>query len=188
MKNKNKSAKRKQRNQKSMKGKWGKVGAPPKTTKFPKGVFTIESIHNRNKNQCKLSIRKKVEAAVDAGTLVRLKTRKQAHGAVGRPSAAYILKENFDSSKHEKGSAPAPLQRKSHRTTVRASVEPVAPSIPLVEATVNEPVAAIITAPEVTAPAVPEVTAQTEPPVNLIPAPTVAPDLESQAPVLEQAA
>lgn len=168
---KNKNSKK--HNRRSMKGKWGKVGAPPKATKFPSGVFTIESLHNRNKNQCKLSIRKKVEAAEDAGTLIRLKARKQAGGSVGRPSAAFILKENFDASKHEKGERPAPLNRKPRTAPVVSTSATVTPAAPVVTAPAPEPVAATVVPPPAEAPVetAPVVSETVTEPANVIQAP-----------------
>src|SRR3954466_838284 len=82
----------------SQKGTWGKVGAPPKSTSYPRGSFTMATLFGRNKNQCELSIRNKVDAMLAAGELVQLKSRRQAHGAVGRPKAVFVLKANFDTS------------------------------------------------------------------------------------------
>jgi hypothetical protein len=93
----------------SLKGKWGKVGAPPKAIKFPRGAFTMESLFNMNGTEkgvnCELTIRNKVADRLDDGSLIQLKARKQAGGAVGRPKAVFILKENFDASKHERADA-----------------------------------------------------------------------------------
>jgi hypothetical protein len=130
--NKNKSGR------KSMKGRWGKVGAPPKATKFPRGAFTMESLFNMNKNQCELSLRNKVDDKLADGSLIALKARKQAGGKVGRPKAVFVLKDNFNKDKHERADVKAKTPKT--RTVVTVSPTPVAPTAPPVpEAT---PVAA----------------------------------------------
>ena len=115
MKNKTKSVKSTRRSQK---GKWGHVGAPPKKTSFPKGAFTMATLFNRNKNQCELSVRTKVEKGVKAGLILPLIPKKQPGGGVGRPKSVFVLKENFIPSKMElalrtvrlfTAAAPAPV-------------------------------------------------------------------------------
>jgi len=167
----------------SMKGKWGKVGAPPKTTKFPKTPFTIAALKKRNTNQCELSLRNKVDAMLDDGSLIPITPKKQANGGVGRPAPRYILKENFDASKHEKAERPVKTGKRPATVTANVSTQVV----PTVAPTVTEQpeVVAAVPAPapvvEVTAPVVPEVVAPVEQPANVIPAPTETPAPEQQA-------
>ena len=157
----NKTTTNKQR--RSLKGKWGKVGAPPKATKFPRGAFTMESLFNMNKNQCELSLRNKVDAHLADGSLIALKARKQAGGKVGRPKAVFVLKDNFDASKHDKADAKAKTPRTPKtRTVVTVSPTPVAPTAPPVPQ--GTPVAATSVATieppvETVAPQAPEVVA-----------------------------
>jgi len=126
------------KNRRSLRGKWGKVGAPPKATRFPRGAFTMESLFTLNKNQCQLSLRNKVDAKLADGSLIALKPRKQAGGKVGRPKAVFVLKDNFNKDKHEKADVKAKTPKT--RTVVTVSPSPVAPTTPPVpEAT---PVAA----------------------------------------------
>jgi hypothetical protein len=168
MKNKNNTKARR-----SMKGKWGKVGAPPKATKFPKTPFTMATLFGRNTNQCELSLRNKVDAMLLTGALIQLKSRKQAHGAVGRPKAVFIAKASFNKEKHEKLGAPAkPVTRKA-RTIVAASDTTVAPvTAPAPENTAAVPLVPIETVPvETAAPIVTETVPATEP-ANVIPVPT----------------
>jgi hypothetical protein len=128
------------KNRRSLKGKWGKVGAPPKATRFPRGAFTMESLFTLNKNQCELSLRNKVDAKLADGSLIALKTRKQKGGKVGRPKAVFVLKDNFNKDNHERADVK-PKATKT-RTVVTVSPTPVAPTAPPVEtvATVEAPV------------------------------------------------
>jgi hypothetical protein len=149
------------KNRKSLKGKWGRVGAPPKATKFPRGAFTMESLFNMNKNQCELSLRNKVDDKLADGSLIALKTRKQKGGKVGRPKAVFVLKENFDKDKHEKADTKAKTPKAKTRTVVTVSTTPVAPTappVPAAAAAVPSP------SPEVTAPV--ETAATVEVPVS----------------------
>jgi len=162
---KNNKSNKNSKQRRSLKGKWGKVGAPPKAIKFPRGAFTMESLFNMNGvakgNNCELTIRTKVANRLADGSLIQLKARKQAGGKVGRPKAVFVLKENFDKDKHEKADVKVKTAKTRNVVTVTASVAPTAPPVP--EAT---PVAATAPAtiepqPEVTAPT-PEVTAPAE--------------------------
>jgi hypothetical protein len=153
----------------SMKGKWGKVGAPPKSTFFPRGTFTMESLFNQNKNQCELSLRTKVDDKIADGSLIALKPKKQAGGKVGRPKSVFVLKENFDSTKHEV--APPKAARKVKSVVVETpavvievleTIFPVVPPVtnvvaPTVETVVEtvpaSPVVETVVVAEVSAPA-----------------------------------
>ena len=50
---------------KSQKGKWGHVGAPPKTVKLPRGNFTMHKVYELNPTVCKLTCRKDVLSRVE---------------------------------------------------------------------------------------------------------------------------
>ena len=45
---------------KSLKGEWGKVGAPPKEVKYPRGAFTITQLVALNPGVCELTLRNRV--------------------------------------------------------------------------------------------------------------------------------
>ena len=141
------------KHRKSLKGKWGRVGAPPKATKFPRGAFTMETLFNRNKNQCELSLRNKVDAALAAKELIQLKARKQAGGAVGRPKAVFVLKDNFNAKKHERLEAVSKTRRQVEVTpTVAPTVAPVtetvvAQAVETVAEMVSVPLEPIVTQP-----------------------------------------
>ncbi len=93
--------KNKSNKHRSLKGKRGtQVGAPPKSFRLPKSSFTMAQAFITNKNQCHLSVRKKVDAMIAAGSLIQLIARKQAGGGVGRPKAVFVKLENFDATKH----------------------------------------------------------------------------------------
>jgi hypothetical protein len=91
---------------KSQKGKWGHVGAPPKTVKFPTRPFTMEVAYKLNKcadgGPCKLTVRKRVTAAVVGfyvsnkvkvtvpKTLTKGEPIPQPNGKVGRPKFRFV--------------------------------------------------------------------------------------------------
>ena len=156
------------RARRSLRGKWGKVGAPPKSTAFPRGAFTMSSLFTLNKNQCHLSLRNKVDTKLADGSLIALKPRKQAGGKVGRPKAVYVLKENFDAKTHEKADVKTKTAKtvKAKRTvtvTAASTVAPTAPPVP--EASVAPATSEPVTAPVATPAPVPvEVIATSETP------------------------
>jgi len=95
------------KNGNSMKGKRGStVGAPPKPTKWPTSAFTMATLFERNSKgehaQCQLSLRNKVDALLESGELIALKTKRQPNHAVGRPKDVFVLKANFNTEKHER--------------------------------------------------------------------------------------
>lgn len=98
---KTKSVKSVKRGRRSMKGKWGHVGAPPKKTSWPNRPFTMATLFSRNKNQCELSLRNKVDAGVATGNILALMPKKQPGGGVGRPKSVFVLKEHYVPSKME---------------------------------------------------------------------------------------
>ena len=158
MKNKNKSV-----NGSSQKGKWGKVGAPPKPTKFPSGPFTMAKLFAVNSKgkyaQCQLSLRNKVDSLLATGELISLKPKKQPKGQVGRPAPVYVLKSNFNPAKM--ATAPAPVKTGKRPT---AEVETPAPA--------TAPTAEVaVPAPEVPAPVVVAEVAPTPAPVENITVP-----------------
>jgi hypothetical protein len=96
-----------------MKGVWGHKGAPPKTTRWPKGPFTYERLFAMNvdpnrkdrKKSCELTLRTKVAKQLinqpdgstnGAGDIYQLPSKKQPHGKVGRPIDVFCLKSDFD--------------------------------------------------------------------------------------------
>lgn len=130
---------------KSMKGKHGKVGAPPKPTKFPKTPFTMAKLFAVNAKgkyaQCQLSLRNKVTALLNSGDLVALQPKKQPNGAVGRPSEVFVQKENYNAAKMTKaGSAPVTKTRKTRTAPAVievANVNNTAPSTAPEVVTIN---------------------------------------------------
>jgi hypothetical protein len=94
----------------------GSVGAPAKPVRLPKTPFTIESLASSNKNQCVLSLRKKINALFEAGSLVALKPKKQPKGAVGRPKAVFVTAENYDATKMVKATDVVPEAAKTTKT------------------------------------------------------------------------
>lgn len=120
---------------KSLKGKWGHVGAPPKPLKaYPRTRFTIAQIVARNESVCELTIRKRIKADVKAGKLVTLPVIPQAGGAVGRPKFAFQLKELATKSK------PAKTTRTPRKTATVATVTIPAPVTPITTPAVTTPV------------------------------------------------
>lgn len=126
-KTKNKSAKHR-----SLKGKRGnQVGAPPKAFRLNSTPFTMASAFNTNKNQCHLSVRKKIDALLAAGSIIQLASRKQAKGGVGRPMAVFIKAENYDATKHTLLNGTAP-PKTAHTEAVPMN-EPVTALAPITE-------------------------------------------------------
>jgi hypothetical protein len=126
MKNKTKKNSKKKVNaaraSRSMKGKWGKVGAPPKKTKFPNGKFTMEAVFNLNPDQCELSLRKKVDSGLNDGSIYKLKNT-QFEGA-GRPPAMFVKKEKYNPNKHVLADGFVPCARRIVPITVAIPVVP----------------------------------------------------------------
>jgi hypothetical protein len=124
-------SKRNAKSRRSQKGKWGHIGAPPKTTRWPSRPFTMATLFSRNSHQCELSLRNKVEAGVKAGEILALQPKKQAGGAVGRPKSVFVLKANYDKNTMTlaDGKAKTPKARKT-KVTVAAAPVAVAPAAP----------------------------------------------------------
>jgi hypothetical protein len=110
----------------SQKGKWGKVGAPPKQITFPEGRFTLKQVFAANKSVCELTVRKRVEALVDAGKVVKLASTEKQDG-VGRPNFVYRVKPS--SLNVVNGVKPT---RKTKTKTVTTTVATVTPPVPVV--------------------------------------------------------
>lgn len=153
--NKTNTSKRSNRNtktHKSLKGKWGRIGAPPKPMKFPNRPFVMATLFSLNKNLCELTIRKNVDKALADGTLVELTPVPQKGGAVGRPKSCFVLKSKFDASKMTL--RPAKTVTTPVATVVPAPVADDAPApVPVVK-TVTE-TASATPEPVVEAPASP---------------------------------
>ena len=133
----------------SQKGKWGHVGAPPKTVKYPRSRFTVERAVALNSGVCELTIRKRIKADVKAGTLVTLPVIKQPKKAVGRPKFCFQLKALVGKAKPVKLTKTPRVTAKPKTATVVtvATNTPTAPTPPPVT-NATTPVA---TAPEVPA-------------------------------------
>jgi len=125
----NKSGKSTKRsNRKSLRGVWGKVGAPPKPVNWPTTPFTYKVLFARNTGQCRLSLRNKCLAGVKdniaaggkngTGSIFQLVSIPQPHGHVGRPKERYVLAGNFDAATMTLATDKVPSVRKSRVVTV----------------------------------------------------------------------
>jgi len=83
-------------NKKNQKGKWGKIGAPPKAVNWPDRPFTMATLVSRNPKQCSLSLRNKTADRMEVGDILSLESKPQPGGKVGRPLSVYVLKEHYD--------------------------------------------------------------------------------------------
>jgi hypothetical protein len=167
---KNKTVKR---NHKSLKGKWGHIGAPPKNTNWPARPFTTEQLFARNEHQCELSLRNKVNEGVEAGNILVLMPIPQPGGAVGRPKARFVMKENFDAATM----TLAPVKekvRKARKAKANVALVTVAPAVD------QTPVVAPMVANEVPASPAPETPAAPAP-VIIVPVATIEPVAQAQA-------
>jgi hypothetical protein len=165
---KNKSNKRSSnsnKSRKSLKGKWNHIGAPPKNTRWPGRPFTTKQLFERNSKganaQCELSLRNKVDALVATGEIVELKSKKQPHGAVGRPMSVFVLASKFDASKMEKADKKAKTPKAAKKSTVVAVVAPTPATAPasVAPATTAPVASSAAPAPEPTAAPAPAVSA-----------------------------
>lgn len=176
---KNKSVKRAR---KSLKGVWGKVGAPPKKTNWPSRPFTMATLFARNAGQCELSLRNKVTdgrtAKNGTGTIYELLPIKQPGGNVGRPKSRFVLAANFDKATMtlapDKDKAP-----KASRVavTVTPSVAPAQAPVAQTDSVPASP--APIEAPAAPAPVVEVVSTPAAPVVSEVtsaPAPSASPE------------
>ena len=134
----NRRTNKSQKTRKSLKGNWGKVGAPPKNTKIPSRPFTMERLFTMNAkgphSQCQLSLRNKVNVGLADGTIVALKPCKQPHGAVGRPKSVFVLKANFD---------PSTMELAAGQVTTVTVAAPAVAALPVTSAPVAEAVVAL---------------------------------------------
>jgi hypothetical protein len=116
---------------KSQKGKWGKVGAPPKTIKYPRGAFTIKQLVALNPGVCELTLRNtvtntvrgfklvdgvKVEVPV---TLVKL-PKNAVKETVGRPNFRFMSKAAFDANQNNLKKAVKPVNPTTPATPTAA--------------------------------------------------------------------
>jgi hypothetical protein len=94
---------------KSQKGKWGKVGAPPKPIKYPRGAYTIAQLVALNPQVCELTLRNTVTNAVRGYKMVKdvqvpvpvtiVKLPKNfTKETVGRPNFRFMSKAAYDST------------------------------------------------------------------------------------------
>lgn len=94
---------------KSQKGKWGKVGAPPKPIKYPRGAYTISQLVALNPQVCELTLRNTVTNAVRGYKMVKgvkvevpvtiVKLPKNfTKETVGRPNYRFMSKAAYDST------------------------------------------------------------------------------------------
>lgn len=126
---------------KSQKGEWGKVGAPPKAIKYPRGAFTVTQLVTLNPTVCELTLRnrtidaargykivtktvngvkEKVQVPVPQ-TLVRLEKNASKEG-VGRPNFRYMSKAAYDANRKPATKIPKNIIAPSPATPVAAEV------------------------------------------------------------------
>jgi hypothetical protein len=171
MKNTNTNTNNITETRRSFKGKWGKVGAPPKSFIIPKGKFTMKEIFAANADSCELTIRTKVNAMLESGKLAPGKPVPQPNNSVGRPQTTF--RRVYGKQAVVKKTRKA---RKARTVAVAATVEvPTTPPVVTVEAVNNVPVVsvaviAVPTEPVVTVPV--EMVAAVEVPAS--PAPVMS--------------
>jgi len=156
---------------KSLKGKWGHIGAPPKPMRFPGRPFIMAALFALNKGLCELTVRKNVDKAIETGLLVELTPLPQKGGAVGRPKSRFVLKSKFNAAKmtlRPAKTVTTPVATVTSTPTPAPVVTP--PPAPVVE-TVTETTPVAVPAPETPAP--------------VIETPAPAPIVETPAPVAE---
>lgn len=136
---------------KSLKGKWGHIGAPPKPMKFPGRPFVMASLFAINKTLCELTVRKNVDKALETGLIVELTPLPQKGGAVGRPKSRFVLKSKFNAAKMTL--RPAKTVTTPVATVSPAPVTPEPTPAPVVE-TVTEATPVATPAPETPAPVI----------------------------------
>ena len=98
---------------KSQKGTWGKVGAPPKLIKYPRGSFTISQLVALNPGVCELTLRNTVTNNVRGYKVVKTSTgpvsvavpvtlvklpKNAEKETVGRPNFRFMSKAAFDAN------------------------------------------------------------------------------------------
>lgn len=96
---------------KSQKGEWGKVGAPPKVIKYPRGSFTINDLVTLNPSVCELTLRNTVTNNVRGFKVVNGKNvlvpvtfvklpKNVSKETVGRPNFRFMSKAAFDANQN----------------------------------------------------------------------------------------
>jgi len=111
----------------SLRGEWGKVGAPPKdiiglTVKKSRTNFTIKSIYALNAGTIsELTIRNRIKALIEAKQLAKL-----AGGLKGEAAGAPAKQYSFDMKKADKP-AKQPKTTKTGKTTRKTRTPKVAP-------------------------------------------------------------
>jgi enoyl-[acyl-carrier-protein] reductase (NADH) len=102
---------------KSRKGYWGKVGAPPKDIKFPRGSYTVKELKAANPEICDLTLRnyvtahtcgyrdvkklvegKKVTVRLPVEVTIVKLAKNAVKDTVGRPNYRYMSKAAFEAS------------------------------------------------------------------------------------------
>jgi hypothetical protein len=134
--------KRNSSKRRSLKGKWGHIGAPPKNTRWPKRPFTMATLFARNSHQCELSLRNKVEAGVNDGSILELKAKKQPHGNVGRPKSVFVLKANYDKATMVLADKTTKTPRTPRKAKATPATVAVAPAVPATAPVAASPVTA----------------------------------------------
>lgn len=123
------------KNAKSLKGKWGNVGAPPKAIKLPTVAFTVARAIALNPNVCELTVRKYVAKCLKAGVLKKGEPIPQPKGGVGRP------KFRFEPTGKALPVKLAKVPKAPKATkTVKAKTTKAPASTPVVSVTTSAPV------------------------------------------------
>ena len=135
----------------SLKGKWGRIGAPPKRVRWPRSIFTRERLFAFNPNQCHLTLINKVTKAVGPtngqGEIFELTPLKQPHGSVGAPISRYVRRELFDPArmilrdKKIKRNKKVQVNTPAVATIVAPAAPPLVPIAPADLPVINPPVA-----------------------------------------------
>lgn len=121
----------------------GKVGAPPKVIKWPRGAFTVaEAVEENPHIKAALTIRKRIETMVLEGFLVEIESLKT--GKVGKPASRFIRAAVWHAAQNRKKDAVPVESAAEPVPAVSVTPEAVATEVVATEAvavTTSEPVA-----------------------------------------------
>ena len=96
-----------------------KVGRPKAEIKYPRGIFTVDSLYELNRGPrgrgkrakiCKLTVRKHIEEQVAAGFLTEVEALKT--GKPGQPAKQFIctaVKVGLEAARAARKATPAPV-------------------------------------------------------------------------------
>lgn len=96
------------------------VGRPKAEIKYPRGIFTVDSLYELNRGPrgrgkrakiCRLTIRKHIAAQVNAGFLTKVNSVKS--GAPGQPAAQFIrsaVKDGLEAARAARVEVPVAVE------------------------------------------------------------------------------